>query len=32
MNKKKFNKELFEFINSATCSFTCVDTIKLNRG
>lgn len=28
MNKKKFNKELFEFIESATCSFTCVDTIK----
>ena len=28
MNKKKFNKELFKFIESATCSFTCVDTIK----
>ena len=28
MNKKKFNKELFEFITSVTCSFTCIDTIR----
>jgi len=28
MKKEDFNKELFQFINNATCSFTCVDTIK----
>lgn len=28
MEKKNFNKDLFDFINNATCSFTCVDTIK----
>lgn len=28
MNEKKFNEELFEFINNATCSFTGVNTIK----
>ena len=28
MNKKFFNKELFEFIDSSTCSFTCIETIK----
>ena len=28
MKKEKFNKELFEFIENATCSFTCVNFIK----
>lgn len=28
MIKKKFNEELFEFIENSTCSFTCIDTIK----
>lgn len=28
MNKNFFNKELFDFINSSTCSFTCIETIK----
>ena len=28
MKKKNFNKELFTFINNATCSFTCINTIK----
>ena len=28
MKKEKFNDELFEFINNATCSFTCIDLIK----
>lgn len=28
MDRENFNKELFEFIGSATCSFTCVDMIK----
>lgn len=35
MNKINFNEELFKFINSATCSFSCIDTIKnklLNEG
>lgn len=26
--KDKFNEELFNFINDATCSFTCIDRIK----
>ena len=30
MKKNDFNKNLFNFINSATCSFTCIDTIKNN--
>jgi len=25
---KKFNDELFEFIDSSNCAFTCVETIK----
>lgn len=28
MKKEKFNKELFEFINNATCSFTCINLIR----
>ena len=28
MKKEKFNDELFEFINNATCSFTCIDLIR----
>ena len=28
MIKKKFNEELFDFIENSTCSFTCIDTIK----
>lgn len=28
MNKNKFNKDLIKFIESSTCSFTCVDKIK----
>lgn len=28
MNYKKYNEELFNFINNATCSFTGVETIK----
>ena len=28
MNKDYFNKELFNFIDNATCSFTCVNVIK----
>lgn len=28
MKLKDFNKELFEFINISTCSFTCIDLIK----
>lgn len=28
MKKEDFNKELFEFINTSNCSFTCIDTIK----
>ena len=30
MKKNDFNKNLFNFINSATCSFNCIDTIKNN--
>ena len=26
--KDKFNCELFDFINKATCCFTCIDSIK----
>lgn len=26
--KKYFNEELFKFINTATCAFTCIDAIK----
>ena len=28
MKKNFFNKELFKFIDSSTCAFTCIDTIK----
>ena len=28
MKQKDFNEELFNFINTSTCSFTCVDLIK----
>ena len=28
MNKNFFNKQLFNFINSSTCSFTCINEIK----
>ncbi len=28
MLKDKFNKQLFEFINKGTCSFTCINKIK----
>lgn len=35
MNKNKFNDGLFEFIEKATCSFTCINIIKsklINKG
>ena len=28
MIKRKFNEELFRFIENSTCSFTCIDTIR----
>lgn len=28
MDKNSFNDELFDFIETSTCSFTCIDTIK----
>lgn len=28
MNENSFNRKLFKFINKATCSFTCIETIK----
>lgn len=28
MKKEIFNKELFDFINTSTCSFTCIEEIK----
>ena len=28
MKKETFNEELFKFINTATCSFTCIEEIK----